>query len=177
MTEHSGFYVLMELEQPCAPLCAIGVLLLDTVTDTLHVRSWLPFDDLLTPEDTLVLKSLVVQIADESLTSAGSSILMKLESSFSNAVRLSGRCLVQIDDPDATLADIRVLHHVHVGVQRGRQVCSQPLPRVVVGGTEPPFCQISRALPTKRSKPRPADPKRLRRNRASGVLVTGTEAH
>jgi len=92
-----GAYALLESALPGRAPQAIGVLLLDSESDRLWVRTRQSYDELADSEDAEVLQALEADIRARAAEMGAKSYLASLEDSLSNAIRVSDRRVVAVD--------------------------------------------------------------------------------
>ena len=100
----------MQFEQPDGALWPVCVLLFDPQADRLHVRRRVSLGGGAGCEDATVLKLLLDQLAAEAHTESGGSILRQLEDSLSNAIRITERTSIRVDDVDTALDELAGQH-------------------------------------------------------------------
>jgi phage repressor protein C with HTH and peptisase S24 domain len=112
--EKQGEYSLLVSELPGRGVETIGVLLLDTAADTLHLRLRRDWELLATPEDAEVLAELEDDLAEQARGRGGKALLEQLENEASLAIRVTGREALSVRDFDKTLGQ---LYRAHVPAQ------------------------------------------------------------
>ncbi len=109
-----GAYSLIVSELPGRGEQTIGVLLLDSTSDTLHVRLRRDWERLASEEDAEVLAELEDDLLLQARDEGGKSVLNRLEQETSNSLRVTDREAVSTRDFDKTLND---LYRRHVPAQ------------------------------------------------------------
>jgi phage repressor protein C with HTH and peptisase S24 domain len=109
-----GEYSLLLSELPGRGVETIGVLLLDTGTDTLHLRLRRDWEAFASPEDVEVLASLEDDLAERAREGGGKALLEHLENEASLAIRVTGRETLSVRDFGKTLGE---LYRAHVPAQ------------------------------------------------------------
>jgi SOS-response transcriptional repressor LexA len=109
-----GEFSLLEAELPGRGVETIGVLLLDTGTDSLHVRLRRDWEALASEEDAEVLAELEDDLVAKAREGGGGAVLEYLESTLSQAIRVTDREAVSVRNFDKTLGE---LYRAHVPAQ------------------------------------------------------------
>jgi SOS-response transcriptional repressor LexA len=115
MTTHSAQFSILEVELPGEPPVNAGILLEDPAQNRLYIRVRRDWDDL-TPDEAEVLSALESDLAAKSEELGAEKLLESLEGTLSNAVRISGRRAVMVEDFDRALGRLYRQHvrsHVH----------------------------------------------------------------
>ena len=107
-------YSLLSADLPERGVQTIGVLLLDSATDTLHVRLRRDWELIASEEDAEVLAALEDDLLFKAVESGGLALLERLEDWASTSLRLSDRQAVKVRDFERTLNE---LYREHVGAQ------------------------------------------------------------
>ena len=98
-----GNYALVMADLPGRGAETIGVLLEDSEADALYVKFRRDWDEIAAPEDAEVLQALAGDLAAQAGERGAGALLADLEDSASNAVRVSDREAVGVDDFRRTL--------------------------------------------------------------------------
>ena len=93
----SAEFSLLQFERPDGALWAISVLLLDRQNDELYVRNRGDLSSL-DEVDAELVRDFLNQLASETGTRSGAAILRQFEDSLSNAIRISERHSIPVDD-------------------------------------------------------------------------------
>jgi phage repressor protein C with HTH and peptisase S24 domain len=110
-----GEYSLIVSALPGRGEQTIGVLLLDSASDTLHVRLRRDWERLASEEDAEVLAELEDDLLQQAQDGGGKAVLDRLELEASNSLRVTDREAVRVKDFDRTLNDLYRKHvPVHV---------------------------------------------------------------
>jgi hypothetical protein len=99
-------WLTMLFETPNGRLEAIAVLLLDVSEDRLYVRTRRRCSQLADAEIARVLEIMLFDLAADAREEPGSAVLYRLEGVLSNAVRLSDRARIMVEDFPATLGEL-----------------------------------------------------------------------
>jgi SOS-response transcriptional repressor LexA len=113
-TPRPGQYSLLVSELPGRGVQTLGVLLLDTGNDELHIRLRRDWDAFASQEDAEVLSALEDDLAQQSREQGGKAVLDRLEDWGSGSIRVTDREAVAVRNFERTLAD---LYRQHVPVQ------------------------------------------------------------
>src|SRR5882757_10046982 len=105
-----GEYSLLVSKLPGRGVETIGVLLLDSASDTLHVRLRRDWERLATNEDAEVLAELEDDLATEARGRGGLAVLQQLETEASLSVRVTDREAITVRDFDKTLGELYRAH-------------------------------------------------------------------
>ncbi|MBZ5590723.1 MAG: S24 family peptidase [Acidobacteriia bacterium] len=111
----SGEYLLVELARPGEPQRNIGVLLRDTSTGQVYPKIRDHWEEIEDPEEAELLKALGEDFELKIHEMGGDEFLRSLEDSLSNALRVSERVAVTVDDFPCTLERLYEEH-----VERGK---------------------------------------------------------
>lgn len=112
---NQGEYSLIVSALPGRGEQTLGVLLLDTASDSLHVRLRRDWERLASEEDAEVLAELEDDLLLEARDKGGRSVLEHLEREASNSLRVTDREALSVRDFDQTLNDLYRRHvPVHV---------------------------------------------------------------
>ena len=105
----SAEFSLLQFERPEGGLWTISVLLLDCRADELYVRNR---DDLgsLDEVDAELVREFLNQLSSEAGTRSGAAILRQFEDSLSNAIRISERYPIRVDDFNRSLDQLAAQH-------------------------------------------------------------------
>jgi SOS-response transcriptional repressor LexA len=122
-TTRNAQYWVLGLTLPGRPRVNAGVLLLDTVADRLHVRMRTDWDQVADPEDAEVLSGLEQEFQQQGREAGGESLLRRLEDSFSNTLRITGRETIAVGDFEKALERLYLYH-----VEGARASATQVLP-------------------------------------------------
>ncbi len=114
---HSGEYLLLALALPGEPERNIGVLLRDTETGQLYPKIREHWEDIGDPEEAEMLEALGEDFHSKIRQMGGDEFLRSLEDALSNALRLSQRTAVAVDDFPRTLARLYEEHVEAAGIQ------------------------------------------------------------
>ena len=106
----SGEYLLVELARPGEPQRNIGVLLRDTATGQLYPKMREHFEEIEDPEEAELLSALAQDFDLKIHEMGGDEFLRSLEDSLSNALRVSQRVAVPVDDFSRTLDSLYQEH-------------------------------------------------------------------
>jgi phage repressor protein C with HTH and peptisase S24 domain len=109
-----GEYSLLVSELPGRGVETIGVLLLDTAADTLHLRLRRDWEVLASAEDAEVLSELEDDLAEQARGGGGKALLEQLENEASLAIRVTDREALSVRDFAKTLGE---LYRAHVPAQ------------------------------------------------------------
>lgn len=109
--QHQGEYLLIELALPGRPQQNIGVLLRDAGTGRVYPKIRKQFREIEDREEAEWLEALDQDFAAKIEEMGGDAFLRHIEDSLSNALRLSERTVVAVDDFDRTL---ELLYEEHV---------------------------------------------------------------
>jgi len=112
-----GEYLLLELARPGEPVRTIGVLLRDPETGQLHSKVRRHWEDIPEPEEQELLAALDEDFQSKIGEMGGEEFLRSLEDSLSNALRLSERTAVAVDDFPRTLERLYEEHVEAAAVQ------------------------------------------------------------
>ena len=96
-------FILVQFDQPEGPLWPVGILLLDSETDRLHVSYRDDLASFVDPGDAEVVQGLLAQWREDAKCELGSTILRDLEDKLSLSMRITNRIPIPSDDPLATL--------------------------------------------------------------------------
>ncbi|HXI41697.1 MAG TPA: S24 family peptidase [Bryobacteraceae bacterium] len=107
---HSGEYLLLALALPGEPERKIGVLLRDSETGQLYPRIRDNWEEIRDPEEAEWLEALGDDFEGKIREMGSDEFLRSLEDSLSNALRLSQRFAVSVDDFPRTLARLYAEH-------------------------------------------------------------------
>jgi phage repressor protein C with HTH and peptisase S24 domain len=107
-------YSLLQSEMPGHAVETIGVLLLDPVSDTLHVRLRRDWESVASPEDAEVLSELQDDLVSQAQDRGGSAVLEHLENDSSQSIRVTDREAVTVRNFDKKLGE---LYREHVGAR------------------------------------------------------------
>src|SRR5690242_4770932 len=107
---HSGEYLLLALALPGEPERNIGVLLRDSETGQVYVRIRGHWEEIRDAEEAEWLQGLGEDFEAKIREMGGDEFLRSLEDSLSNALRLSQRTAVMVDDFPRTLARLYEEH-------------------------------------------------------------------
>jgi phage repressor protein C with HTH and peptisase S24 domain len=110
----TGQYSLLVSELPGRGVQTLGVLLLDSENDELHVRLRRDWDALASREDAEVLSELEDDLALQSREEGGRAVLDRLEDWGSGSIRVTDREAVTVRNFERTLSD---LYRQHVPAQ------------------------------------------------------------
>jgi phage repressor protein C with HTH and peptisase S24 domain len=113
----SGEYLLVELARPGEPQRNIGVLLRDTATGQVHPKMRQHFEEIEDPEEAELLAALGPDFELKIHEMGGDEFLRSLEDSLSNALRVSQRVAVAVDDFSRTLESLYEEHVERAQVQ------------------------------------------------------------
>lgn len=113
-TPKPGEYSLLLSDLPGHGVETIGILLLDTVADTLHLRLRRDWEAFASPEDAEVLASLEDDLAERAREGGGKALLEQLENEASQAIRVTDREALSVRDFHKTLDE---LYRAHVPAQ------------------------------------------------------------
>ena len=116
---NAGEYSLLESHVPGHGSQTVGVLLLDPKSDTLYIRLRRDLDSVASEEDAEVLAALEDDLMLQARERGGRAVLENLESTASNAVRVTDREAISVRDFDKTLNEL-YREHVPAEVQRFR---------------------------------------------------------
>jgi phage repressor protein C with HTH and peptisase S24 domain len=114
--QHQGEYSLVLSELPGKGVQTLGVLLLETETDRLHVRLRRDWHFLASEEDAEVLAELD-DLHQQAQGEGGIAVLKRLESQASQTIRITDREAVMVRDFDKLLSEL-YRKHVPASVQR-----------------------------------------------------------
>ena len=109
-----GKFSLLISDLPGSGPQTIGVLLLDSKTDTLHVRLRRDWDSIATEEDAEVLAELEDDLLSKARERGGTAVLEHLEAVASQSIRITDREEVTVRDFDKKLSE---LYREHVSSQ------------------------------------------------------------
>lgn len=129
-----GEYSLLVSHVPGHGAQTVGVLLLDPKSDMLYVRLRRDWESVASEEDAEVLSALEDDLAIQARERGGKAVLEDLESTASNAVRITDREAVNVRDFDKTLNEL-YREHVPAEVLRFRT----HLPRYSLAVAAGPF--------------------------------------
>ncbi len=129
-----GEYSLLVADLPGRPAEAIGVLLLDPQSDTLHIRLRRDWERVASDEDAEVLAELEDDLAMQARERGASSVFEFLEAIASQSIRITDRETVSVRNFERTLGDL-YREHVPTEVQRFRT----HLPRYSLSVAAGPF--------------------------------------
>jgi phage repressor protein C with HTH and peptisase S24 domain len=115
--QHQGEYSLVLSELPGKGVQTLGVLLLETETDRLHVRLRRDWHLLASEEDAEVLAELEDDLHQQAQGEGGIAVLKRLESEASQTIRITDREAVIVRDFDKLLSEL-YRKHVPASVQR-----------------------------------------------------------
>ena len=107
---HQGEYLIVELALPGGPQRNIGVLLRDAESGQVYSKIRKEWQDVGDPEEAEWLEALDEDFEAKILEMGGDGFLQHLENSLSNALRLSERTAVVVDDFERTLARLYEEH-------------------------------------------------------------------
>jgi len=110
----TGQYSLLVSELPGHGVQTLGVLLLDSENDQLHIRLRRDWDALASQEDAEVLSALEEDLALQSREEGGRAVLDRLEDWGSGSIRVTDREAVTVRNFERTLSD---LYRQHVPAQ------------------------------------------------------------
>ena len=113
----SGEYLLLELVRPGEEPRNIGVLLRDIATGQVYPRIREHFEDIEDPEEAELLAALGADFDLKIKEMDGDEFLRSLEDSLSNALRISQRVVVTVDDFSRTLESLYEEHVEQAQVQ------------------------------------------------------------
>ena len=113
----SGEYLLLELVRPGEAPRNIGVLLRDIATGQVHPKIREHFKDIEDPEEAELLAALRADFDLKIKEMDGDEFLRSLEDSLSNALRISQRVVVTVDDFSRTLESLYEEHVEQAQVQ------------------------------------------------------------
>jgi len=113
----SGEYLLLELVRPGEEPRNIGVLLRDIATGQVYPRIREHFEDIEDPEEAELLAALRADFDLKIKEMDGDEFLRSLEDSLSNALRISQRVVVTVDDFSRTLESLYEEHVEQAQVQ------------------------------------------------------------
>jgi phage repressor protein C with HTH and peptisase S24 domain len=113
-TPRTGQYSLLVSDLPGNGVQTLGVLLLDSENDELHIRLRRDWDALASQEDAEVLSALEDDLALQSREEGGRAVLDRLEDWGSGAIRVTDREAVTVRNFERTLSD---LYRQHVPAQ------------------------------------------------------------
>jgi SOS-response transcriptional repressor LexA len=130
----SGEYSLLVCDLPGRGVQTIGVLLLDSTTDTLYLRLRRDWESVANDEDAEVLSALEDDLSLESRQRGGTAVLEYLETAASQSVRVTDREAVTVRDFNRTLGEL-YREHVPAGVLQFRT----HLPRYSLAVAAGPF--------------------------------------
>ena len=114
LTPKPGEYLLLECQLPGGSPQTIGVLLLDTAADVLHLRLRRDWELLASPDDAEVLSELADDLQSEADTRGAAAVLRRLEEEASNSLRVTNREAITVRRFDQTLNE---LYRRHVPAQ------------------------------------------------------------
>jgi phage repressor protein C with HTH and peptisase S24 domain len=114
VASREGEYSLISSALPGRGEQTLGVLLLDTGNDTLHVRLRRDWEKVASEEDAEVLAELEDDLLLQAREVGGKSVLERLEQEASQSLRVTDRALVRVQDFDKTLNE---LYRKHVPAQ------------------------------------------------------------
>jgi SOS-response transcriptional repressor LexA len=117
-TGHSARFSILEVELPGEPPLNAGILLEDPVLNRLYIRLRRDWDDL-APEEAEVLSALESDLAAKSGEIGAKELFENLEETLSNAVRVSDRRDVVVEDFDRALGRL-YREHVRSNVHEFR---------------------------------------------------------
>lgn len=102
-------YLLLQFERPGGELWTVAVLVFDPVVDRLYIQSR---DDLssVDPAYADVLRPFLLELAAEVRERSGCGVLLDLETTLSNALRISERFQIEAGDPIAALEACSARH-------------------------------------------------------------------
>lgn len=120
---HSGEYLLLALALPGEPQRNIGVLLRDRATGWVYSQIRDRWEEIRDPQDAEWLQALGEDFDAKIREMGGDAFLRSLEDSLSNALRLSQRTVVAVDDFPRALAR---LYAEHVESAQGESAEVQP---------------------------------------------------
>lgn len=103
---HTAEFALLQFVTPDGRFQPIAVLVLDHEGDKLYVRARRNLGSIVEPEDARVLRLILSQLAEEANATSGSVILENLESTLSNAVRITKRAPVELADFDTAVDEL-----------------------------------------------------------------------
>jgi len=115
--QHQGEYLIVELALPGGPQRNIGVLLRDAESGQVYSKIRKEWQDVGDPEEAEWLEALDEDFEAKILEMGGDGFLQHLEDSLSNALRLSERTSVGVDDFERTLAR---LYEEHVEAEQAQ---------------------------------------------------------
>src|SRR5579884_1490121 len=101
-----GEYALLLSDLPDHGVQTIGVLLLDTTTDTLHIRLRRDLYNVANEEDVEVLAELAGDLEKLAREQGGKAVLDRLENEASQSLRITDREAVMVRDFERTLNDL-----------------------------------------------------------------------
>ncbi len=102
MDQRTATFSLLQFAKPDGELWTFAVLLIDTATDKLHVRSRHDFESL-DPAMAEVIHLFLEEIDADAKKESGEAILQSFEDRLSNAIRITDRIHMQIAEVDAAL--------------------------------------------------------------------------
>ncbi|MBV9083160.1 MAG: S24 family peptidase [Acidobacteriaceae bacterium] len=105
-----GQYSLLLWESPGRRAETIGVLLMDPATDTLYLRLRRDWESVASEEDGEVLSALEEDLDIDSHQHGAAAVLDRLENELSNAVRVTKRDVITVDNFERTLAELYRTH-------------------------------------------------------------------
>src|SRR5579872_1116652 len=115
--QHQGEYLIVELALPGVPQRNIGVLLRDAKTGQVYPKIREDWDEIEDPEEAEWLEALDQDFKSKIQEMGGDGFLRHLEDSLSNALRLSERTAVVVDNFERTLAR---LYEEHVEAEKAQ---------------------------------------------------------
>ncbi len=115
---HYARYSILEVELPGEAAVNAGILLEDPAQNRLYIRMRRDWHDL-APEEAEVLSELESDLADKSVEFGAEKLLANLEDTVSNAVRVSDRREVEVEDFDRALGRL-YREHVRSNVHEFR---------------------------------------------------------
>lgn len=98
-----GRYSILQVELPGGDLTAIGVLLEDAGSNRVHIRLRRDWDKLASDDDIEVLSGLGHDLSGKAAEMGSGEFFRHLEESLSNAIRITDREAVEVEDFDRTL--------------------------------------------------------------------------
>jgi len=113
----SGEYLLLELARPGEPVRNIGVLLRDPETGQVYPKILEHFEEIEDPEEAELLAALGPDFELKIHELGGDEFLRTLEDSLSNALRVTARAVVTVDDFSRTLQRLYEEHVEQARVQ------------------------------------------------------------
>lgn len=99
-------YRILQYAGPGRAVLNIGVLLLDPDSDRLHMRLRADWADIAAPGDAEVLAALEDDLRSRAEHTGASALLLDLEDSLSNTVRITDRQAIEVGDSEEALEEL-----------------------------------------------------------------------